>query len=102
MAPRGPAGSKKENYRLTLLRKMDKHFRGKVWDIIEEFHLPEGTVAYTTFGRPARHVWIIQDRESGQKMVVGYKILKYIHELYQGANKVQRSDHWQEAQARKK
>ncbi len=71
-------------YRATFVAKMDAEYKGKVFDIVEEIHLPKGKVFKTKFGRRGRHGWIIQDRHTGDRQVVGWPTMKMIHEWYQG------------------
>ncbi len=73
-----------ERLRLTFLKKMDEEYGGKTFDIVREVHLPKGQVYLTKFGRRGRHGWVIQDRDTGEQQVVGWNILKMIHEMYLG------------------
>lgn len=70
--------------RETLARKMDEVFKGHTFDIVEEIHLPKGQVYLNQFGQRGRHGFIIQDRESGERHVVGWHLLKAIHDRYLG------------------
>ncbi len=75
-----------ERFRATVLARMDKHFRGKTFDIVREIHLGEDQVFRTIFGRPCRHGYVIRDRATGEEYAVGFKTLKAIHELYLNVN----------------
>lgn len=70
----------------TLLQRMDREYRGRKFDIIRQVHLPAGKVFLTKFGKRGRHGYVIQDRETGEQQVVGWKMLKRIHDLYLGVN----------------
>lgn len=73
-------------YRTTMLQRMDELFRGRRFDIERTINLPEGQVFITTLGRPARCGYVLRDRASGERIAVGYKMLKVIHELYLGVD----------------
>lgn len=69
---------------LTEQAKHRRFFEGKVWDIIDEVHLPPGQVFKTPFGRRARHGWILRERTTGEQIAVGYTLLRYIHYKHLG------------------
>jgi hypothetical protein len=82
-----------ERLRETFIKQMDAEYAGKVFDIVEEVHLPKGQVYLTKFGRRGRHGWILQDRETGERQVVGWHVLKMIHEWYHGVTLPGRKRH---------
>jgi hypothetical protein len=61
---------------------MDAAYLGKKFDIVGQVHLPQGSYFVNRFGRRARHGYVIQDRATGEKQVVGWQLLKKIHDLY--------------------
>jgi hypothetical protein len=73
-----------DRFRATMLGRMDEMFAGKTWDIIETITLPEGQVFMSIFGRPCRNGYVIQCRQTGEQLAVGFKTLKHIHDLYLG------------------
>ncbi len=73
-------------YRNTMLKRMDELFRGRRFDIEKVISLPEGQVFMTVLGRPARHGYVLRDRESGERIAVGYRMLQHIHDLYLGVD----------------
>ncbi len=72
--------------RATTLAKMDAEYQGRTFDIVRQVHLPKGQVFITKFGRRGRHGYVIRDRETGEQQVVGWPMLKRIHDLYLGVN----------------
>ena len=73
--------------KMTQLRKLDKMFTGRTWDIVREVHLPEGKVFQTPFGNKARHGWVLKERDTGEQIVVGWSVLKQISERYLGVTR---------------
>lgn len=82
--PEPPQPTRRDVLRATQLGKLDAVFRGRVFDIIREVHLPPGKVFVTQFGNRGRHGYILQDRNSGEQLVVGTTLLRLIHDRYLG------------------
>jgi len=94
VAQRGPDRSKQgERLRATLLARLDQEYQGRTFDVVREVHLPRGQVYVTKFGSQGRHGWVIRDRESGEEQVVGWVLLKRIHDMYLGLTLPSRRRH---------
>jgi hypothetical protein len=68
--------------RTAFLAKIDHAFAGRKFDIEQEINLPEGQVYETEFGHRGRHGWILKDRVSGERKVLGWTVLKLIHDRH--------------------
>lgn len=75
--PRGEA------LKATRQRKLDEAFAGRAFEVVAEVNLPPGQVFQTPFGNKGRHGYIIRDRETGDRMVVGKQVLRILHDQYQ-------------------
>lgn len=75
--------SRGEALKATQQAKLDAAFAGKTFEIIEEVHLPHGQVFQTQFGTKGRHGYILRDTETGERIVVGSRLLRRIAERYQ-------------------
>ncbi len=73
-------------YRTTMHQRMDELFRGRRFDIEKVISLPEGQEFVTALGRRARHGYILRDRATGERIAVGYQMLRHIHDLYLGVD----------------
>lgn len=82
--PRPALSRHGELIRASKQRQLDEAFKGKVFDIVREVHLPKGQVFVTQFGQKGQHGYIIQDRATGERHVVGWTVLKHIHDRYLG------------------
>ena len=71
-------------YRNTVLEQMDRVFKGKTWDIEQSIVLPEGQRFYTPFGRPCRIGYVLRCRETGERVPIGWKLVKHVNRLYMG------------------
>ncbi len=68
------------------LRNLDALFAGRSFEIVSEVHLPVGQAFRTVVGSLARHGYVLKDRETGEKIAVGFKMLKVIHDRYLGVD----------------
>lgn len=76
--------SRGEALKVTQQRKLDDAFTGRTFEIVKEIHLPYGQVFVTAFGNKARHGFILRDTETGERIVVGRRLLRHIADRYQG------------------
>lgn len=72
-----------EALKATQQRKLDTAFAGRTFEIVEEVHLPHGQVFQTRFGNKGRHGFILRDTDTGERVVVGARMLRLIAERYQ-------------------
>ncbi len=93
VTPHSPADDTPERraHRVAALRetheaKLDKVFRGRVFTVVREIHLPAGQVFRTVLGEQARHGYVLVDRVTGERIAVGAKTLRIIHDRYLGVN----------------
>lgn len=77
-----PVMSHGDAIRAGKLRKLDEAMVGRQWEIVQEVHLPEGQVFMTEYGGRGRHGYILRDVETGERIVVGRKMLRTIHDRY--------------------
>lgn len=71
-----------ERLRETLVEKLNALYAGKTFDIVGEVHLPKGQVFRTKYDSTGQHGFILQDRETGERQVVGHYMLRRIHRMY--------------------
>ncbi len=83
---RAPSSTRSQKIIEVRLRKLDSIFAGRSFEIVSEVHLPVGQAFRTVTGSLARHGYILKDRESGEKIAVGFKMLKVIHDRYLGVD----------------
>ncbi len=62
--------------RLTHKVTMDEMLKGKHFEFIQEIHMPKGQFFITPMGMRARHGYMLRNVDTGQIIIVGYKILK--------------------------
>lgn len=76
--------SRGEALKATQQSKLDTAFAGKTFEIVQEVHLPHGQVFQTQFGNKGRHGYILRDTATGDRIVVGTRLLRHIANRYQG------------------
>lgn len=80
-----------ESLRLVKKRKLDKEFRDRKWEIVQELHMPsepnekgEIELLRNPFGGLHRHGYALRDLDTGRVIYVGNHLLKIIANQYQG------------------
>lgn len=94
MADRSQQGIRK---RTTTLKQMDEAYLGQMFDIVRQVHLPKDQCFLNRFGQRGRHGYVLRNRETGEQEVVGWFLLKRIHDQYLGVQLPSRRVHRRDA-----
>lgn len=70
----------------TIALKIQNAFEGREFTILSAVHLPMGEAYQTPLGSIGRHGFLLEDTTTGEKVVVGRRLLLKVAELYDCVN----------------